>query len=143
MEIRQANESDLQEIVNLNREFHLNIPNFRWDDSTWIASQIKKKNYFVLNEGNQIWGAECLVEKDSCLYIETIAVKTQMQKKGVGRNLVNFAMKKAKALGYRKLAVDSFFDYKLDDFYKKVGFLKSIKAPEYEGHKYNHYFMFV
>lgn len=143
MEIKSAKLNDLEAIVELNKQFHLDIPNFKWDTPQWTSQEIKRGNYFVLSEENETLGAICLRTKDEGMCIETLAVKSGLHKRGFGKALVEYAKTYAKKQGQRKLIVESFLDYGLENFYTGRGFLKSVTPYEYAGKKYNRYFMYV
>ena len=143
MEITNAKSENLEEIVELNKQFHLNIANFKWDTHEWINSEIMMGNYFILREADKVLGAICLESKDDGVHIETIAVKNELHRKGLGKKLISYAVDRAKKEGQRKLMVESFLDYGLEGFYTKSGFLKSVLPRAYSGKKYNQYFMFV
>lgn len=143
MEIILAKLDDLESITSLNSQFHLEIDNFKWDTPKWISQEIKQGHYVLLKEKNDTLGAMCLEPKEDIMYIQTIAVQQKLHKKGLGRNLINYAKIHAKKERSKKIVVESFLDYNLEGFYTKCGFLKSYFTQEYGGKKYNHYFMYV
>ena len=36
---------DVEEIITLNQQFHLDIPNFMCDKKKWITNQVRKRKY--------------------------------------------------------------------------------------------------
>lgn len=139
--ITKARKEDAEEIALLNKQFHLDIPNFYWDSEKWISSEIEKGNFYILLENTQILGA-IDIEKDKKEYsISTIAVKENMHDKNLGKKLIEFARKKAIKEKIYLLTVDSFVDYNLENFYTKCGFTKNNKLGNYKGHKYFKFFM--
>lgn len=143
MEITNAKSENLQAILELNRQFHLDIANFKWDTPEWINQEIKIGNYIVLKEQENVLGAMCLESRDDGVHIETIAIKNELHRKGLGKRLIDYAVDRTKKEGQRKLMVESFLDYGLEGFYIKSGFLKSAIPRVYSGKKYNQYFRFV
>jgi ribosomal protein S18 acetylase RimI-like enzyme len=143
MEITNATSQNLEDIVRLNKQFHLDIPNFKWDTPMWINEELQKGNYFILGEKEQVFGAICLESRDDGVHIETIAVRSELHRKGLGKKMICYAIDRTKKEGQRKLIVESFLDYGLEGFYLKSGFLKSVLPRVYSGKKYNQYFMFV
>ncbi len=135
MEISQANENDLDAIVKVNRLFHLDIPDFKWDTPEWVSEKIKGWNYYTIKEEGNVYGAMCLIPKLRSHLIETIAVDEDHQKEGIGTSLVEFAKDYAKQQGKINITVESFLDYNLAGFYESVGF-KKISEGEYRGMQY-------
>lgn len=122
-QITIANKEDVNDILRLNSQFHLDIRDFEWDQPDWIKEKINKGHYFVLKQENQVLGAIDIenINKEE-LYIETIAIDPDHHGSGLGKKLISFAKNKAQEMGCKKITVESFQDYKLLDFYKKVGF---------------------
>ncbi len=136
MKIQQATQADLKNIVSLNKLFHLNIPGFRWDTEPWISDEIEQGNFHILKHQKSAYGAVCLHLATEA-YIETIAVDKEKQGQGHGKKLIDFCAEEAMKHGKHKLVVESFCEYKLEDFYTKCGFeLESIKG-NLNDHPYN------
>lgn len=135
MQIQKANKEDLEKIITLNKLFHLDILGFKWDKPEWIETELT--NYFIIKEDNQIYGAICLLltEKECC--VETIAVKENNQRSGIGRQLINFAKAYAKNKGKSKLKVESFCEYNADKFYENCGFVKEQEIGYYQSRPYH------
>ena len=142
MEISQANENDLDAIVKVNRLFHLDIPDFKWDTPEWVSEKIKGWNYYTIKEEGNVYGAMCLIPKLRSHLIETIAVDEDHQKEGIGTSLVEFAKDYAKQQGKINITVESFLDYNLAGFYESVGF-KKIGQGEYRDMPYYKFAMEV
>ncbi len=139
--IIKAKIDNVKDIVLLNKQFHLNIPNFYWDTKKWISSEIKKGNYYVLIKDSSILGAMDIEKKKREYHISTIAVKKEMHGKNLGRRLIDFAKKIAIKGKVPLLTICSFVDYNLEGFYTKCGFTKRDKLGDYEGHPYFKFFM--
>lgn len=120
--IESADIGDLGKIENLNRQLHINLPNFIWDRGDWILQEIKNGNFFVLRQEGAICGAICLIPHEDELVIETLAVDKSEQGKGVGRKLVEFALDTARSRKVSRVSVESFLFYGVKDFYQKCGF---------------------
>ena len=48
MKIIKANIEDSEAIVQPNKQFHLNIFDFKWDTLDWIQKEINKGDYYIL-----------------------------------------------------------------------------------------------
>lgn len=139
--ITKARKEDAEEIALLNKQFHLDIPNFYWNSKKWVYSEIEKGNFYTLIDNKSILGA-IDIEKDKEEYsISTIAVKEDMHGKNLGKRLIEFAKKKAIKEKIPLLTVESFVDYNLEGFYTKCGFTKNDKLGKYKGHNYFKFFM--
>jgi len=136
MQIIPASIGDLEDIVQLNNLFHLEIHNFRWDTPKWIFEEITKGNYFIGIENGEVIAATCLLDSEEFISIETIAVNSSRQKEGIGRAIIRFAEIYAADRGKKEIRVDSFQEYNLQKFYEASGF-KLGSTNEYEGHKYD------
>src|SRR3972149_10636552 len=142
--VEPAREEDAAEIMNLNTLFHLDIPDFKWDNESWVREQIEQGNYFVLKEDGILTGAIDLQTREDSLSIETIAVRKELQGRGTGRKMIDFAKDQARQNGKPKLTVESFTDYGLESFYKKVGFGKDDPyLGDYQGKPYYRFIMDV
>ena len=133
MTILEADQSHLEQIVSLNRLFHLDIPGFKWDTSEWIEQEIDDQNYFILKKNGLVSGAICLKLYEEGADIETIAVLKDKQKSGIGRKLIEFAKEYSLKKGKSELRVDTFCEYRLEEFYEKCGFTKSPETGSYCG----------
>ncbi len=139
--IIKAKMKDLQEIILLNKQFNLAIPNFYWDSEKWISSEIKKGNYYILIDEDSTLGAINIKKYKKEHHILTIAINKEVHGKSLGKKLIEFAKENAINTKAELLTVGSFIDYNLDTFYTKCGFKKRDKLGEYEGHKYFEFFM--
>jgi len=140
--VEPAREEDAAEIADLNTLFHLDIPDFKWDNESWVREQIEQGNYFVLKEDGTLTGAVNLQTQEDSLSIETIAVRKDLQGRGTGRKLIDFAKDQAQQKGKPKLTVESFTDYGLESFYQKVGFGKDDPyLGDYQGKPYYRFIM--
>ncbi|MBI1857835.1 MAG: GNAT family N-acetyltransferase [Candidatus Melainabacteria bacterium] len=142
MKIVKATPTDLNSIVAFNRQFHLDIPGFRWDTKPWIAEQIQKGTFHVLKDGNASYGAICvqtaiygLPETDA--YVETIATKEDLHRRGYGKQLVDYAAELARSEGKSRLVVESFVEYGVGDFYTRCGFDLESTSGKFGDHPYN------
>lgn len=139
--IVKAKMNHLQEITLLNKQFHLDIPHFKWDSEKWISSEIKKRNYYILIDNENVLGAMNIEKSEKEYSISTIAIKKDMHGKNLGRKLIDFAKESAIKENVRLLTVDSFVDYNLEGFYTKCGFIKRKELGNYKGHSYFRFFM--
>ena len=142
MNIRKAVPEDLKSIAEIARALYLDIPDFVWTTEDYIRKQIEKGEYYVaapseaLAEEGRILGAMSLRDRNGMLYIETLAVAKDIQSKGVGSELVEFAKQFAKGNGFKILRTTSFYEYGVKDFYIKRGFRLLDEPGEYGGHKF-------
>ncbi len=140
--IFNATEADLTAIVELNEQFHLDIPNFKWDQASWISQEIKKGTFFVLKDESLIIGAICLKPGKDELTIETIAIRKDFQGLSHGKTLVLFARDEAKRQRKSRLTVETFCSYNLGEFYKKCGFkVDDPPLGKFEDQPYTRFFM--
>ena len=94
MDIVKAKDSNIKDILKLNSQIHVDTPLFQGSSKVWVVEQVKKGNYFVMQDDNEICGAICLLEKDGHFYLETIAVDERQHGKGIGTQFINFAKTK-------------------------------------------------
>lgn len=120
--IEPADIQDLESIERINKQLHLDDPDFKWDQKEWISEEIRNGNFFVLRQNGLVCGAICLIPKEGQLTIETIAVDKEKQRIGFGRKLIEFAFNNARKGNMTKVGVGSFIYYEAKDFYLKCGF---------------------
>lgn len=136
-EISIATPEDVGVILELNSQFHLDLPGFRWDQNDWILEEIEKGNYFIFRQGVEIIGALCLALTVDSAMIETIAVNKGMHGKGIGKRMVRFAQEWAIKHGRFYVTVESFEKYSLEGFYLNSGFSRDNPyIDNYEGEQY-------
>ena len=100
MRIRQATLADARRIQRIvTAELLIDVPDFHWHTSAEITRAIRNDEYFVAVLKGRITGILCLRQDTDALWIETIAVARQHQRKGQGRALVRFAVERAGKLG--------------------------------------------
>ncbi len=142
MQITKATQADIKPIVALNRQFHLDIPGFRWDTEAWVRDQVDKGTFHLLKDGSSAYGAVCIQTALDNLpstdaYIETIATREDLHGQGYGRELINQAALIARDEGKTRLIVESFTEYGLKGFYTKCGFQLESEKSDFGGHPYN------
>jgi len=139
MDIVKASSADVEDILRLNTQIHVDTPLFHGGSSAWIEEQIENGNYFVVKSENEICGALCVLEKNGEFHLETIAVQKGQQEKGIGRTFIDFAKTKAKENGFDRLYVDTYCEYNVDGFYEKCGFRKIPTYAVYKGKPYHRF----
>jgi len=137
--ILKAHDSNVDDILKLNTQIHVETPLFHGDSHEWVEDQVKNGNYFVMKRDDEIDGAICLLEKDDKFHLETIAVGKEQQGKGIGLQFMDFAKNKAKENGFDKLYVDTYCEYNVDSFYEKCGFKKIPTYAVYKGKPYHRF----
>lgn len=136
MKVRKATLEDIKTITEIAQILHLDIPDFVWTTEDFIRKQIERGEYYVTEQNGTAVGAMSLRERSSMFYIETLAVAKDIQSKGVGPKLVDFAKHFAKENGFKILRTTSFYEYGVKDFYIKHGFYLLDEPGEYGGHKF-------
>ncbi|MBY0359775.1 MAG: GNAT family N-acetyltransferase [Candidatus Obscuribacterales bacterium] len=133
-----AQAADVAEIAVLNKQFHLDIPDFRWDTEAWIAEEIDQGRYYVLRDAKGVAAALCLhvLTEQSVGGVEAIAVRADLRGSGLGKILVNHAQRLAQGLSLEALVVESFCAYGLEVFYTKCGFVRDDELQQFRGHDY-------
>jgi N-acetylglutamate synthase-like GNAT family acetyltransferase len=141
MLIKKATLNDLDNIVSLNKLFHIDMPNFYWDTKEWVQKEID--NFYVFKIDNQLIGAISLLIDNSEVYIETIAVDRKYQSKGYGKALIKFAKNFTKKNNLNILWVNSFESYNLKKFYLSCGFnmFDTDEEDSYHGHHTLHFYI--
>jgi len=137
MKIIPATMQNLDEIFSINQELTPPIPisPYPWNKIYWIQKQVREGS-FVIAKKRIIYGAMCLfhaLEDSEESYIETIAIRKDKQRGGVGRSLVEFAAQQAREKGKKKLIVESFCFWNAKDFYLKCGFKLAPELGSYRG----------
>jgi N-acetylglutamate synthase-like GNAT family acetyltransferase len=141
MDVTKANNSNIEDILRLNKQIHVDTQLFQGDSLDWVEEQVENGNYFVVKSDNEIYGALCLVERDGLFHLETIAVQEDQQRKGIGRQFMDFAKKKAKEDGFDRLYVDMYCEYNVGKFYERSGFRKIPTYAKYKGKPYHRFVM--
>ena len=87
---------------------------------------IQNHDAWVLEENNEIIGVLELVLKDDSLYIDTVAVKPSHQSRGIGKQLLNFAETRARALGRNAMTLFTNERYTaLLEMYARFGYVET------------------
>jgi N-acetylglutamate synthase-like GNAT family acetyltransferase len=139
MIIRQANEADIDTLVNLLRSsfsdvaerFELTIENCPKNLAFCTKERVKSDlerglRYYILEKDGQHHGCVAIekASPDVC-YLERIAVLPQYRRKGYGKKLVNHIFDQAKKNGAKKLEIGIISeDTKLKNWYMKFGFVQ-------------------
>ncbi|TSC74983.1 MAG: peptidyl-prolyl isomerase [Parcubacteria group bacterium Gr01-1014_30] len=135
--IRKALQKDRKNILKIIGALRLDVPGFIWADEEFVKSQIKKGEYFVAEDRNQVVGVISLRKKaDNIMYIETLAVAEKFRGRGIGTKLVEFAKSAAKEQKVQALRAYAFYEYETGDFYKKLGFSLLKKRGVYSNRKF-------
>jgi predicted N-acetyltransferase YhbS len=130
--IRLADKTDVNDIQRISSVLTLDVPGFKWDQRDYIEQEIAKGNYYVLElEGKVVAIISTGVESKTGLFgtsktgfINALAVERTKQKSGLGKLLIEFAIRHARENGATSLVVESFEQYGLLDYYPKFGFKK-------------------
>jgi N-acetylglutamate synthase-like GNAT family acetyltransferase len=124
MKIYKAKKEDISKISYIYKAFTENGKlGFRYYSSViYLRSVIEEKNCIVIKENNHILGAMCLKYDCSVCEIETLAISKKERNKGLGRKLVDYAIKCSKNKKCKLLKVGSFKRFNVRNFYIKCGF---------------------
>lgn len=141
MKIRQATFEDLKPIKEIADLLYIEMPGFVWNNEEFIRKQIERGEYYVTENppagGGKIVGIMSLRERNKMIYIETLAVAKDIQTKGVGSKMVDFAKIFSKENNFKIMRTTSFYEYGVKDFYLKHGFRLLDEPGEYSGHKFH------
>jgi N-acetylglutamate synthase-like GNAT family acetyltransferase len=118
--IRQATIDDFDAVLELNKLLELYEP-FRWSEPQWVRQQILDGRCFLTEP---MTGAMCVSNVDGTYAIDSIVVAPEYRKRGVGKELVDFAISRAREEKLSKLLVLSYCDYHVEKFYERCGFEK-------------------
>lgn len=126
MNIVKAEKTHLSVLFNLNQILYPDplhhIRPFPWADRSWIEQNLK--HFFVaIDDFGRIAGAVCVkIDWFDSSHLVTLAVFPEYQKMGIGRALVEFAKKHARAKKKTKMTLGSYVAYNKREFYEKCGF---------------------
>ncbi len=135
--VKNATLSDFQNILDIARLLSIDIPNFVWSDKKYIEKQIKRGEYFLIQQDGAVAGIMSLRERNNKMHIETLAVKKEFQSKGLGTIFIEFAKLFSKEKGFKTLHAYSFYEYNMADFYVKKGFTMLEFSGDYNNHSYH------
>ena len=138
MGIQQATIDDIQDIADVNEVLCLGLPEEHWNEFAWVAAHIW--DYFVARNGKGIVGAVCLKRREGFVEVEALAVAEEMQRRGMGSKLIEFARFIAKENGFNTLRVRAYEGHNSRDFYLKQGFTLEEEPFEVHGSKVTHDF---
>jgi len=122
--LRKAQLTDAQNITQIVSLLQINVPDFVWTKSDYIARQIKDGEYFLIENGGQVVGAMSMRVRNSKMHIETLVVKKEFQSKGFGTAFIELAKNITRQKGFDRLHAYSFLEYNMERFYVKKGFTK-------------------
>lgn len=138
MEVRRANPEDLAAVKRIADILYIEMPDFVWNDEGFIKKQIERGEYWVAEVDGKVVGIVSLLDRNGVLYIETLAVTKDIQAKGIGSSLVDFAKEFARKKGFVALRTTSFYEYGVKDFWLKQGFKLLKRSSGYEGRQFHH-----
>ena len=90
----------------------------------------------MAQEGDTLLGAISLILPGDMASIDKLMVDKNAQGRGIGKFLVNYAIDWSRAIGKKKLIVESFLEYDVAKFYKNCGFTQDEDLGNYKGHPY-------
>lgn len=143
MNIRKANENDINVLQNLNDEVFIDNSKYDTDlkkdwaqsdtGNKYFSSVVKNPDYICLlaEDNNKAIGYIAASPKkfgyrlSKYIEIENMGVMPNYRSKGIGTQLINECLKIAKERGFQKVYVNSYFDNeKTIKFYERKGFRK-------------------
>jgi N-acetylglutamate synthase-like GNAT family acetyltransferase len=130
--------ADAPQVAELNKQFHLDIPDFRWDTVSWVKDEIENGNYYVIRDDKGLAAALCLHQISSLRagVIEAMAVRADLHGSGLGKVLVDHAIAVSESRALKRLIVESFCEYGVQSFYEKCGFTRAAQTKQFCGHSY-------
>jgi GNAT superfamily N-acetyltransferase len=101
-----------------------------WDDP---ATGPQPLNVFAFDDGNQLLGG--LLAETHLLWLRTsiLAVRPEVRRMGIGRELMSFAEAAASKRGCKFAYVDT-MEYQAPDFYRKLGYESAGTLPNWDSH---------
>lgn len=126
MEIRKATKKDIKESIKIARDL-----------KEWFTNEAVKNmkidfsvnNLVVVAEKKKVLGFLCYSSYNSIMHLIWLGIRRNLQRKGVGKLLLDWLIKKSKRLGLKSIEVETLPDeedygpYKLTrEFYYKNGF---------------------
>src|SRR3989344_2988451 len=124
MKIRLANLKDAPQISKIMHSLDFLDIDYKHNPSNLkiVRELIRKKHYYVVLEKRKILGAVSLIFRyGSCEIYSLSSIR-----KGVGRKLIDFAVKKCKENKCPKIWCWSAVSYNAQGFYKKMGFKEKL-----------------
>ncbi len=128
MEIRKATKKHMEESLEIARDLK------EWFTKEALKNMnidFKINNLFVAVDKEVVVGFLCYNSKDGIMNFIWAGVKREFQRKGIGRNLLDYVVSEARKLGMKTIEVETLTeeeDYKpyelTRNFYKKYGFKK-------------------
>jgi len=143
--IRRAYKRDISEICRIAQVLRLPIRGFYWHERAVIAPAVRCGQFFVAIDSNDevvgiLW-LRAHSRNSFAMVIESLAVAPERKGQGIGTALVEFAKRIAKGSRKVTLAVNSFWQYGVKDFYLKQGFHLLEPVGVWNGHKYHRFIM--
>lgn len=141
--VRKATPVDAQNIATVAHLLHLDMPDFVWSNPAYIAQQVNRGEYFMIEEQGMVVGIMSMRERNYKMHIETLVVKPEFQSRGFGTLLLNYAKHVAQEKGHNTLHAYSFTEYNIENFYLKKGFQRLSFTGNYQGHSYHCFAMHI
>jgi GNAT superfamily N-acetyltransferase len=141
MEIVKASARDIDVILALNQLLHVEASEFKGNTYDFVEQEVANGNYYVVKDRGKVVAAACISPRDEGVYLETISVSEEYQKRGIGSELIEHAKKVTEDHGFDKLLVDTYRQYSADVFYTKCGFKKIPTMAKYKGKPYQKFLM--
>jgi aminoglycoside 3-N-acetyltransferase I len=128
----KLNSSDLQHFIDLVRVYEdvFEMQNFSMPDAVYLQSMLDKESviiYVALFNGVVVGGLTAHIlpspySPPGEVYIYDLAIKTEMQRKGIGKNLISALKEYTIQIGYNEIFVQTdVIDRHALDFYKAIG----------------------
>ncbi len=135
VEIRAAGEADLPAILELYVEFDADRPPLSLDQARAIFRRLKRYpdyTIYVASRDGKIVGTFALLIMDNLAHqgaplglVENVVVPREWQRRGVGKEMMRFAMARCRARGCYKLCLSSNLKRRAAHrFYESLGFQK-------------------
>jgi len=96
-----------------------------YTDFEVLDEAIRKGKIKIALDGDLVLGAIVLEPRKHSLYIGALVVKARQRRKGIGRKLIQTAIRQAKRQNRRYISVATAFEYKARGFYERCGFYRT------------------
>jgi GNAT superfamily N-acetyltransferase len=128
VKIQRAKKSDIPELCRLNKAISKISYWTENPDYLSIYFDDSSREYYIIRHNHKIIAGMAL---DGCGEIEILCVAKKWRRKGLGTQLVNFAINLAREERLTNIFVGTYNKFNAVPFYKKLGF--TIKERGYDG----------
>ncbi|AXQ23374.1 GNAT family N-acetyltransferase [Acinetobacter wuhouensis] len=142
--IRRTESSDIEQLIDVEKsatQAFSSIPDLKWlIDAPVLSAETHYElithvyAFSVVNEQDQVVGFLYAEKQDQDFYIIEFDVRSDLQRQGIGRKLIEHAITFATTENFKAITLTTFIDVTWNrPFYEKLGFiiLESYEQPDY------------